>query len=346
MKGGNVRAAVLRKGRLVIDDVAEPTPGEGEVLVAVKACGICGSDLHFVDHGADFLRLTSEANGGAPPTVDLSRDVRMGHEFSAEVIESGPNTNGPPAGTIVTSMPILMRRGNRISLSFSNSEAGAYGERMVLGNDFLVRAPKGCDVDAIALTEPLAVGLHAVNKSGITPGTTALIAGCGPVGLTLIACLKARGIGPVIASDFSAARRVTALAMGADIVVDASSDDLFAAWRREGSRQPVIMFEAVGVPGLINQAMREMPRDGKIVVVGLCMQTDRFEPTYGVMKELTLQFVVTYSPQEFRDAMHLIADGTVNVAPMITGRVGLDAIAGAFADLAKPDIHTKILVKP
>jgi threonine dehydrogenase-like Zn-dependent dehydrogenase len=92
--------------------------------------------------------------------------------------------------------------------------------------------------------------------------------------------------------------------------------------------------------------MREMPRDGKIVVVGLCMQTDRFEPTYGVMKELTLQFVVTYSPQEFRDAMHLIADGTVNVAPMITGRVGLDAIAGAFADLAKPDIHTKILVKP
>lgn len=341
-----MRAAVLRGGRLVVDNVGEPTPGEGEVLVAVKACGICGSDLHFVDHGADFLRLTSEAYGGAAPSIDLSRDVRMGHEFSAEVIESGPRTDGPKPGTIVTSMPFLMRGENRISLSFSNNEAAAYGERMVLGSDVLVSAPSGCDADALALTEPLAVGLHAVNKSGIVRGTTALVAGCGPVGLTVIACLKAQGIGPIIASDYSAARRATATAMGADAVVDPSVDDLFAAWRRDGARQPVVLFEAVGVPGLINTAMREMPRDGKIVVVGLCMQTDRFEPTYGVLKELTLQFVVTYTADEFRDAMHLIADGTVDVRPMITGRVGLDSIAATFADLAKPDVHTKILVKP
>jgi len=341
-----MKAAVLRGGRLIVDDIDEPTPGEGEVLVAVKACGICGSDLHFVDHGAEFLRLTSEAYGGVKPTVDLSRDVRMGHEFSAEVIEGGPRTEGPKPGTIVTSMPILMRGGNRLSLSFSNTEAAAYGERMILTNDVLVRAPAGCDPDSIALTEPLAVGLHAVNKSGVVPGTTVLVAGCGPVGLTIIACLAARGIGPIIASDFSAARRATALAMGADIVVDPTVDGLFDAWRREGSRQPVVMFEAVGVPGLINDAMREMPRDGKIVVVGLCMQTDRIEPTYGVVKELTLQFVVTYSPQEFRDAMHLIADGTVDVTPMITGRVGLDGIAGAFADLTSPGTHTKILVTP
>lgn len=341
-----MRAAVLRGGRLVVDNVGEPAPGEGEVLVAVKACGICGSDLHFVDHGADFLRLTSEAYGGVAPSVDLSRDVRMGHEFSAEVIASGPRTDGPKPGTIVTSMPILMRGGQRISLSFSNSEAAAYGERMVLSSDVLVSAPSGCDADAIALTEPLAVGLHAVNKSGVARGTTALVAGCGPVGLTVIACLKARGIGPIIASDFSAARRATAMAMGADIVIDPAVDDLFAAWRREGGRQPVVMFEAVGVPGLINTAMREMPRDGKIVVVGLCMQTDHFEPTYGVIKELTLQFVVTYTPQEFRDAMHLIADGAVDVAPMITGRVALDDIATAFSDLSRPGAHTKILVKP
>lgn len=341
-----MKAALLRGGRLVVDDVAEPTPVEGEILVAVKACGICGSDLHFVDHGADFLRLTSEAYGGVAPTVDLSRDVRMGHEFSAEVLEFGPNTIGPKPGTIVTSMPLLMREGKRISLSFSNNEAAAYGERMVLSSDVLVAAPAGCDPDAIALTEPLAVGLHAVNKSGIAPGTTALVAGCGPVGLTVIACLKARGIGPIIASDFSPARRATAVAMGADTVVDAATDDLFAAWRRANVNQPVVMFEAVGVPGLINDAMREMPRDGKIVVVGLCMQTDRFEPAYGVLKELTLQFVVTYSPAEFREAMHLIADGVIDVSPMITGTVGLHGIAQAFTDLGRPGEHTKILVKP
>lgn len=341
-----MRAAVLRNGRLVVDDVAEPKPVEGEVLVAVKACGICGSDLHFVDHGADFLRLSSEAYGLDRPMVDLSRDVRMGHEFSAEVIESGPNTTGPKPGTIVTSMPLLMRGGNRISLSFSNTEAAAYGERMVLTNDVLVAAPAGADADRISLTEPLAVGLHAVNKSGIEKGNTALIVGCGPVGLTVIGCLKARGIGPIIASDYSAARRATALAMGADVVVDPATSDLFDTWRSTDSTQPMVLFEAVGAKGLINTAMRRMPRDGKIVVVGLCMQTDSFEPTYGVLKELTLQFVVTYTPGEFRDAMRLIADGVVDVGPMITGRVGLDDIAAAFTELGTPDKHTKILVVP
>jgi threonine dehydrogenase-like Zn-dependent dehydrogenase len=341
-----MKAAVFRDGRLVIDDVSEPQPSEGEVLVAVKACGICGSDLHFVDHGADFLRLSSEAYGLPRPMVDLSRDVRMGHEFSAEVIASGPNTNGPKPGTIVTSMPVLMRGGNRLSLSFSNSQAGAYGERMVLTNDLLVAAPSGADADRIALTEPLAVGLHAVNKSGIEKGTTALIIGCGPVGLTVIGCLKARGIGPIIASDYSAARRATALAMGADVVVDPATSDLFDVWKATDATQPMMLFEAVGAKGLINTAMRRVPRDTKIVVVGLCMQTDSFEPTYGVLKELTLQFVVTYTPDEFRDAMHLIADGTVDVSPMITGRVDLDGIAGAFRELAAPDKHTKILVVP
>ena len=341
-----MKAAVLRGGRLVVDDIAEPVPGEGEVLVVVKACGICGSDLLFVDHGADFLRLSSEAYGLDRPMVDLSRDVRMGHEFSAEVLDFGPNTSGPKPGTIVTSMPLLMRAGNRVSLSFTNNEAAAYGERMLLTNDVMAAAPTGADPDRIALTEPLAVGLHAVNKSGITRGTTALITGCGPVGLTIIGCLKAKGIGPIIASDFSAARRATALAMGADVVVDPAVDNIFDVWRRNDAKQPMMMFEAVGARGLINQAMREAPRDAKIVVVGLCMQTDSFEPTYGVLKELTLQFVVTYTPGEFRDAMHLIADGIVDVGPMITGRVGLNDIAGAFASLAKPEEHTKILVKP
>ena len=341
-----MRAVVLRSGRLVVEDVAEPAPGEGEVLVAVRACGICGSDLHFVDHGADFLRLSGEAYGLDRPMVDLSRDVRMGHEFSAEVIESGPNTSGPKPGTIVTSVPSLLRRGNKLSLSFSNTEAGGYGERMLLTSDLLVAAPMGTDPDQLAVTEPLAVGLHAVNKSGITKGTTALVVGCGPVGLTVIACLKARGIGPIIASDFSAARRATAVAMGADVVVDPSTDDLFDSWRATDAVQPMMMFEAVGARGLINNAMRRVPRDTKIVVVGLCMQTDAFEPTYGVLKELTLQFVVTYTADEFRDAVKLIADGTVDVRPMITGRVGLDGIADAFAQLAKPDSHTKVLVVP
>ena len=342
-----MRAAVLRSGQLVVDNFAEPIPGPGEVLVAVRACGICGSDLHFVQHGADFLRLSSEMNGvtrRAP--VDLGRDVHMGHEFCAEVLESGPGTAGPQPGTLVTSMPMLIRNGERQSLSFSNTVAGAYGERMVLSNELLVTVPSGIDVSHAAMTEPLAVGLHAVNRSGIAKGQAAVIIGCGAVGLTVIACLKTKGISPIIASDYSAARRAAALAMGADIVVNPADEDLIEVWNKHDGRQPLVVFEAVGVPGIINATMRDVPRETKIVVVGLCMQSDTFQPVFGVLKELTIQFVVTYTGEEFEQALHLIADGTVDVAPMITGHVGLTGIAQAFTDLSQPELHTKIVVTP
>jgi 2-desacetyl-2-hydroxyethyl bacteriochlorophyllide A dehydrogenase len=342
-----MKAAVLRSGHMVVDTFAEPVPGEGEVLVAVHACGICGSDLHFVHHGANFLALTSEMNGVTKrPPVDLTRDVHMGHEFCAEVLEWGPRTTGPKPGTLVTSMPVLMRNGERQSLSFSNSAAGAYGERMVLSSELLVPVPSGVTAVNAALTEPLAVGLHAVNASGIQPGQGAVVIGCGPVGLTLIACLKNIGVSPVIASDYSSARRAIAVEMGADVVVDPTQQDVVSAWQQHDGKQPLVVFEAVGVPGLINTVMRDVPRETKIVVVGLCMEPDTFQPVFGVLKELTLQFVVTYSPQEFEQAMHLIAEGDIDVSPMVTGQVGLNDIAQAFSDLSQADQHTKIMVMP
>jgi 2-desacetyl-2-hydroxyethyl bacteriochlorophyllide A dehydrogenase len=342
-----MKAAVLRSGRMVVDTFAEPVPGEGEVLVAVHACGICGSDLHFVHHGANFLALSSEMTGVTKrPPVDLSRDVHMGHEFCAEVLEWGPRTTGPKPGTLVTSMPVLVRNGERQSLSFSNSVAGAYGERMVLSNELLVPVPTGVTAVNAALTEPLAVGLHAVNASSIKQGQSAVVIGCGPVGLTLIACLKNIGISPVIASDYSSARRAIAVQMGADVVVDPREQDVVSAWQQHDGKQPLVVFEAVGVPGLINNVMRDVPRETKIVVVGLCMEPDTIQPVFGVLKELILQFVVTYSPQEFEKAMHLISTGTIDVSPMVTGQVGLNDIAQAFSDLSQPERHTKIMVMP
>jgi threonine dehydrogenase-like Zn-dependent dehydrogenase len=134
--------------------------------------------------------------------------------------------------------------------------------------------------------------------------------------------------------------------MGADVVVDPAQQDVVSAWQQHDGKQSLVVFEAVGVPGLINTVMRDVPRETKIVVVGLCMEPDTFQPVFGVLKELTLQFVVTYSPQEFEQAMHLIAEGTIDVSPMITGQVGLNDIAQAFSDLSHPDQHTKIMVMP
>jgi len=221
-----MRAAALKDGRIYVkDDVPEPVPGFGQVLVQVKACGICGSDLHFAKHGAEMLALTKEM-GGLPAMdmgsdLDLSQDVFMGHEFSAEVLDVGPDTVAPAPGTIVTSIPILFTpEGALRPIVYSNEVAGGYGERMLLAAPMVTEVPNGLDFRHAALTEPMAVGLHAVNKSRIEPGEGALVLGCGPVGLAVIGALKLKGIDTIVATDFSPTRRALATTMGATEVVD------------------------------------------------------------------------------------------------------------------------------
>ena len=138
-----MRAAVLRDGRMVVrDDVPEPVPLEGQVLVAVNACGICGSDLHFAKHGDEMVRLTREVTGmpveGGLP-VDLDDDVYMGHEFSAEILEAGPGTDAPPRGTVVTSLPVLLSPNGFEPILSSNTVLGGYAERMLLSVPLLLR---------------------------------------------------------------------------------------------------------------------------------------------------------------------------------------------------------------
>jgi len=107
-----------------------------------------------------------------------------------------------------------------------------------------------------------------------------------------------------------------------------------------------VIFECVGVPGVIDQIMERAPRHARVVVVGVCMQQDHFHPVYAINKELNLQFVLGYTREEFAATLHAIAEGVTNVAPLITATVAIDGVAGAFKDLASPDRHAKILVEP
>ena len=344
-----MRAAVLRDGAMVVrDDVAEPMPAFGQVLVQVKACGICGSDLHFAKHGATMLSLTEEMEGvpdlGMRP--DLGRDVFMGHEFAAEVLDVGPDTVGPKPGTIVTSIPIMITATGVKDLVYSNDLPAGYSERMLLSAPMIQEVPNGLDPRRAALTEPMAVGLHAVNRSGIAPGDGALVLGCGPVGLAVIAALQLKGIEPVVATDFSPARRALALAMGAHESVDPAQEPAFDAWQRAGKGRPLVVFEAIGVPGIIDGALRAAPPRTRITVVGVCMERDTITPFFGIGKELTLSFALGYDPMEFAGSLRSIAEGEIDVDPLITAEVGLDGVPQAFDDLANPEVHCKILVVP
>jgi threonine dehydrogenase-like Zn-dependent dehydrogenase len=316
-----MRAVVLRGGQLELDEWPDPVPGHGQLLVRPLACGICGSDLHAAQLAARNVDLAGSA--GAPgPRV-------MGHEFSAEVLAVGPEVTGFTVGDVVVSLA-----------------AGGYADRALVVAAASFKVPAGLDPRHAAFTEPMAVGEHAVNLSGIAPGEAAVVYGCGPIGLACIASLSRRGIGPVVAADFSPKRREVAGRLGATVVVDPRAEPAIEAWQRVDGSQRLHLFEAVGVPGMIDQAMSDAPRRSQITVVGACMEPDTIHPLTGLRKELSLQFCFAYDFQEVADTLEAIAAGEIDVAPLITGSVGLDEVAWAFDVLAHPGDHVKLLVVP
>jgi threonine dehydrogenase-like Zn-dependent dehydrogenase len=186
----------------------------------------------------------------------------------------------------------------------------------------------------------MAVGLHAVNKSSIQQADVALVIGTGPIGLAIIAALRHRGVEHIVAADYSEKRREVATTMGAHQVVDPAQVSPFDA------AKPAVVFEAVGVPGIVNDVMRRAPMGTRLVVAGVCMESDPILPLFGIAKEINVQFVNAYNAEEFAESLRAIADGEIDVAPLITGEVGLDGVGAAFDDLANPDTHCKILVTP
>lgn len=341
-----MRAAILRAGAIVVDDWPDPVPARGQVLVETIACGICGSDLHCRLHAHDFV-AASRASGMTIFDFDPDADLIMGHEFSARVVDVGPGGDAALVGTPVVAHPVLVTAAGVRTVGYANDIPAGYAERMVLDAERLLPVPNGVDPRWAAMTEPMAVGLHAVNASWVDRTRSAVVVGCGPVGLAVLASLRARGVPLVVAADYSPARRALASTMGAHVVVDPASTSALDAYRAAGGGEtPTVVFEAVGVPGMIERLTAESPRNSQVVVVGLCMQTDRIWPAVAINKEVTLSFVLGWTPDEFRASLHGIGEGTLDVAPLITGDVPLDGVAGAFDELANPERHAKVLVRP
>ena len=357
-----MRAAVTRKGAIIVDELPEPAPGAGQVLVRSLACGICGSDLHALEHFEEFVNF-SERSGGVGPGLQRDRDVVFGHEFCAEIVDYGPGTSRTLAiGSKVCAIPMAIGPSGPELIGYSHSFPGGFAQLMVLQEMMLRPVPEGVAAEHAALTEPMAVGEHAVARGDVEPEDVCLVIGCGPVGLAVIAALKARGHGPVVAADFSPMRRQLAATLGADDVIDPAQDTPYSRWEQlgvptnmmartmaeMGGRTPrnSVIFESVGAPGVLQSIIEGAAPRSRIVVVGVCMQPDKIEPMVAVGKELDLRFSFGYSADEFSKTLLRIADGTLGVAPLVTDRVGLDGVAGAFRSLHDPDDHAKVIVQP
>ena len=378
-----MKAVSCIRAELRVVDLPTPAPGKGQVLIDVVRCGICGSDLHARHHCDELAGVMSEV--GYDAFMRSDQDVVLGHEFSGEIVEHGPGCRkSSPTGTPVVAVPLLRRGGEVHAIGLSTAAPGAYAEQMVVEESLAVPVPNGLPADLAALTEPMAVGWHAVRRGEVKKGTTAIVIGCGPVGLSVICMLKASGVRTVVASDFSAGRRALAQACGADVVVDPAEDSPYDAapderylrsapdmlelavgtveklkrlpvpwwhvWRAAeavgaGPKNPVV-FECVGVPGVIDGIIAGAPVFSRVVVVGVCMGADRIRPSMAINKEIDLRFVLGYTPLEFRDTLHMLAEGKVDPRPLMTGVVGLDGVESAFDALGDPAVHAKILIDP
>ena len=378
-----MKAVICQNAQLRVDERAALKPAKGQVLLDVLRCGICGSDLHLRHHCDHMRALTQRV--GYERIARSSDELVFGHEFCGEVVEHGKGGSRKiKAGTVVCALP-LIRNGSHVDLTgLSPFAPGAYAEQVLVEETLIVPVPNGLSPDRAALTEPMAVALHAVNRSEIKKSEVAIVIGCGPVGLGVISMLKAKGVKTVVASDFSAGRRALAKRCGADVVVDPKENSPYKDWKDYGfigsapqlldlaldtreklgklpipwwqswrliealgiqPKRPVI-FECVGVPGILQTILDGAPLMSRVVVVGVCMQSDTIEPSMGINKEIDMRFVIGYTPLEYRDALHMLAEGKVNGDPLITGTVGLAGVAAAFDALGDAEKHAKILIDP
>lgn len=379
-----MRAVTCTNAKLEVVDQPAPTPDKGHLLVDVLRCGICGSDLHARKHCDEVAEVMAET--GYPDFMRSHQAVVFGHEFCGEVLDHGPRTRkAPKAGTPVVAMPLLRRGKDVHALGLSTAAPGAYAEQVVVEQSLALPVPNGLPTEHAALTEPMAVGWHAVRRGEVGKGQVAIVIGCGPIGLAVILMLKAHGVRTVIASDYASGRRALATQCGADVVVDPAQDSPYTAasghghletapdalglavetvdkiaklrlpwwhvWRvadKLGAATPKhpVVFECVGVPGVIEDIITGAPLFSRVVVVGVCMGADRLRPSMAINKEIDLRFVLGYTPMEFRDTLHMLAGGKVDATPLITGTVGLQGVGNAFDALANPEAHAKILIDP
>lgn len=341
-----MRAVALTAARkLELIEVPEPDPAAGELKLRVRYCGICGSDLH--EYETD---LTGRSRGAMVPI--------MGHEFSGEVLAAGRDVDGFSPGDLVVVNPgepcsrcFYCNKGLpnlcELALVVGYRRPGAYAERLCVRAASAVKLPPGTAADSAALTEPLAVALHAVNQADLAPDDTVFISGGGPIGLLAVIAARRRGAHLVILSEPLAQRRDLAARIGAHEVIDPTATAAPARVREltDGLGADVAL-ECAGVTAAFTDAFGSIRRGGRLVAVGLIEQPYPISLLMTTLFEYHIIGILCYG-EEFAEAAGLIASGEVDVRPLISARVGLSAVPALFEQLISDrSHHLKVLMSP
>jgi (R,R)-butanediol dehydrogenase / meso-butanediol dehydrogenase / diacetyl reductase len=327
-----MRAAVLNDAHdLEVAEVPDPSPGAGELVLQVTACGICGSDLK--------LRPAMPAG------------LVMGHEFCGEVVAVGDGPHGDwHEGQHVTALPLIgcgrclaclagePAHCEQADLVGVGGSPGAFAEYVRVDTRETVALPESLDPVLGALVEPLAVGLHAVEQSLPRAGDRALVIGAGPVGLAVMTWLAHFGVRELAVSDPSTVRRAAAEEFGATRTIDPTDEALEPRYD--------LVVECVGLPGMTDACIGASTTHGRVIIAGVCTKPDPYVPIGAVMKELSVAFAVYYTRREFFSVVDALARGAVDAEPFVTQRVGLGGANDAFHALTDAKEERKILVLP
>jgi len=324
-----MRAVVVHgAGDLRVDERPDPTPGPGEVLIAMEWGGVCGSDLSYWRHGASG-------------TAVLSQPLVLGHEVAGRIAAVGAGVTGQEIGRPVTVHPAELvgdgclpeRIAGRTNLypriryfgsaAFDPHTDGGFSELRVVRADQVRPLPATVSTEHGALAEPLAVALHAVHRAGDVAGRDVVVNGAGPIGSLVVAAAKYRGAASVVAADLSDASLAVAKAMGADEVRNLAAADTLP-------EDAELVFEASGAAAALGNVLRATARGGTLVQVGNLPGT-AVSAVLGdlVTREITWVWAYRFI-EEITDALAAMRDG-LDVAPLITHRFGLEQAEQALA---------------
>lgn len=324
---------------LELTEVADAEPGEGEVLLTVTGCGICGSDLHLA---------AQVAPEGAV----------LGHEIAGVVAAHGRGVDATalPLGTPVAPRPLIGcgacrwcqagRPDHCASFQLVGLERpGGFAEAVAVRADECWILPSSLPAADHALVEPFAIARRVARRASLEAGDKVAILGAGPIGLTVAAWARALNAGAVVATDPEEDRRSLALAVGADAVVDprgAVGQEVAEAL----GGPPDVVFECTGHAGLIGQALELVAVDGRVAVVGICLQNDAIFPWWGISKEADVRFSVYYGREDYTETIDAFATGRLNPSALVTESLGLEGLPARFSALAAHAEGGKVLVRP
>ena len=342
-----MRAAIIEKigDPLVITEIEDPQAGPNELVIKVKACGVCGSDLHATEKHAP---------------MPFPKGTVMGHEFAGEVYEVGSELKGKwKVGERLTALPYISCGNCKSCIAGKREQCrqlrttglgdipGGYAEYTKVGAFESIRLPDNVSYHEGASVEPLSVALHAVKKSNLQAGEDVLIIGAGPIGLALAQWCRFFGARNIIISEKAAGRLKLTEQFGVTDVIDASKESNVAgSFKKFTGSSPKVVFEAVGVPGLLQECIGLVARGGRIISVGACMKPETFMPIIATMKEVQINFVLAYNKEDFEFCVAMLNTERVVAEPMITDIIALNSLPDAFEALRTPTTQCKVIVEP